>query len=418
MDTRTQKPGDAFFALRGNRFDGNQFVAEAFKRGASVAVASEAHSEGPCIIADDPPEALQTFAAFHRNRYTMPLLALTGSCGKTMTKDLTAAVLETKYRVVWTKGNFNNEIGCPLSLLQIDADTEFAVIEMGANHPGEIARLCELARPTESAITLVAPAHLEGFGSIENVARAKAEIIAGLQPGGTFYLNTDDAWCVRMSELHAVPKVRFGRSGDVALRSLRTDDAGETVLDIEPIGMLRLPLVCQAHASNVLLAIAVGLRHGIEEFEEPLRAALAASTRFKVLHIGSVEVLDDTYNANPASVAAALRTLAARPGKGPRIAALGEMLELGAAAGDLHRQVGALAGGLGITHLFARGLHAADMVAAARAADLPHAEALDSHEAIAEAIRAVAQPGSVVLVKGSRGMAMERVIDALKQRLS
>jgi len=317
---------------------------------------------------------------------------------------------------VKTPGNLNNQIGCPLSLLRIDDETEMAIIEMGANHPGEIGHLCDLARPTDSAITMIAAAHLEGFGSVDRAARSKGEIIAGLSAGGTFYVNTDDAWCVRLAQTHPGPKVRFGRSGDVALKACRADDSGDMRLEIEPVGVLRLPLVCRAHATNVLLAVAVGIEHGIEEFEGPLREAIAASPRFKLLRVGPIEVIDDSYNANPASVAAALESLAERPGHGARIAALGEMLELGKAAAALHRDVGTLAGEAGVTHLFVRGPHAGDMVAAAQAARVPHAEALDDPEAIAEAIHAVARPGDTVLVKGSRGMTMERVIEALQER--
>ncbi|HEO70736.1 MAG TPA: UDP-N-acetylmuramoyl-tripeptide--D-alanyl-D-alanine ligase [Candidatus Hydrogenedentes bacterium] len=358
--------------------------------------------------------ALQQFGAHHRSRYDIPLIALTGSCGKTMSKDLAAAVLSTRYVVVKTPGNLNNAIGCPLSLLCIDDNTDVAVIELGANHVGEIAALCKLARPTESAITMVAPAHLEGFGTVEQVAEAKAEIVDALPGDGVFYVNADDPRCVRIAERHAGPQVSYGKQGDVVLECCEPVGGGEMRLTVQPVGDLRLPLVCRAHATNVLLAAAIGLNHGVEEFESPLRDALAVSPRFRVLRIGPFEVIDDTYNANPASTAAALQTLGERSG-GPRIAVLGEMLELGDAAKVLHEQVGMLAGGVGVTHLFARGPHAAVMSAAARAAGVQQAECIEDHGEIAEAIRALERPGAVVLVKGSRGMAMEHVIEALRR---
>lgn len=414
-DSRTVGPGQVFFALKGDQFDGNLFVAAALAKGAVAAVTTQS-GEGPRIVVPDPLAALQGFAAEHRKRYEIPVFGLTGSCGKTTTKDLLAAVLATRYQVVRTRGNLNNEIGCPLSLLQIGPDTDFAVIEMGANHRGEIARLCEIARPTESAVTMVAPAHLEGFGSIENVAAAKGEIVEGLPPGGRFYENTDDPWCVRIAERHPGPKTRFGRTGDVVLEQCSFAPDGEMVLDVRPVGRLRLPLLVRAHASNVLLAIAAGLQHGVTEFEEPLREACRRSTRLRRLQIGPMEVLDDTYNANPASMTAALEALAARPGGGLRIAALGAMLELGEAAAALHGQVGEAAARCGVTHLFVRGPHAADMIAGARAGGVPHAEAIDDHAAMAEAICSVAQPGSCLLLKGSRGMKMERVLEALQAR--
>lgn len=413
-DTRTLQAGDVFFALSGERFDGNQFVADAFARGACAAVCTVPTSMGPCLVVPDALQAFQSLAAHHRKQYDIPIFALTGSCGKTSTKDLTAAVLATKFDVVKTQGNLNNEIGCPRSLLQIDAATRFAVVEMGANHQGEIARLCQVAHPTESAITLVAPSHLEGFGSIEGVARAKAEIVEALPANGTFYVNIDDPWCVRIAERFSGDTITFGRSGDVVLEDCRFDASGDMLLRIAPIGELRLPLYCRAHAYNVLLAVAVGLRHGVREFEGPLREAIQRAARFKVQTLGPIQVIDDSYNANPRSMEAALQGLADRPSAGSRIAALGEMLELGEDAALYHRAVGDYAGKLGVTHVFARGPHACDTISAALAAQAPHAEVIEDHHAIAEAIHRVARPGDVLLIKGSRGMKMERVLESLR----
>ncbi len=414
-DTRTIRAGDVFFALRGEHFDGERFVGAAFEKGAAAAVVTQEHAGGACLAVKNPLEALQRFAAYHRGRYSLPLVVVTGSCGKTSAKDFIAAVVGSRCPVVKTQGNLNNEIGAPLSLLQIRPETAFAVIELGANHPGEIAYLCTLARPTEAAITMIAPAHLEGFGSIEAVAAAKAEVVEALPAAGTFYVNADDARCVEIAERFSGEKVTFGQSGDVRLKDCSFDGSGEMALDVEPVGTLRLPLFCRAHAVNVLLAVAVGLRHGVEEFEGPLREASTASARFRLFTAGGIEVIDDTYNANPASMAAALRALVERPGNGARIAAVGEMLELGDAAADLHREVGALAGELGVDVLFARGPHACDTIDAARSCRVPHAEVIEDHHAMAEAVHHIARPGDTLLVKGSRGMRMERVIEALQE---
>lgn len=415
-DTRTLRKGDVFFALKGERFDGAEFVSEAFGGGACAAVTTKPNTAGPCLLVPDALRALQTFAAHHRNRYDIPIIAITGSCGKTSSKEMAAEVLGTRYQVAKTPGNLNNEIGCPLSLLEIDGATDLAVIEMGANHLGEVAGLCRLARPTESAVTMVAPAHLEGFGTLENVAKAKAEIVEALPPHGTFYVNTDDPWCVRMAESYTGGTFRFGASGDVALEKCSFDRTGGMVLEVRPVGVLRLPLYSPAHATNVLLAVAIGLRHGITEFEGPLRRICASTVRLRMVRVGPLEVIDDTYNANPASMVAALDALVRRPGKGRRMAALGEMLELGDAAGDLHRRVGEAAGNAGVTHVFALGPHAHDMIAGARAARVPHAEVFDDHQTMAEAIRSIAEPGDALLVKGSRGMRMERLVEALRER--
>jgi UDP-N-acetylmuramoyl-tripeptide--D-alanyl-D-alanine ligase len=416
-DTRTLREGDAFFALRGEQFDGGAFVAQALVSGAAVAVTADADPNCPAdrqIVVPDALAALQHFAAWHRGQFAPLVFALTGSCGKTSTKDLVAALMATRFRVLKTEGNLNNEIGCPLSLARIDAETGFAVIEMGANHVGEIARLCALARPAESAITLVAPAHLEGFGSIERVAQAKGEIAAGLPPGGRFYVNVDNPWTRAIGERHPGPTVRWGSHGDVVLRDCRFDEHGEMLVTIDPVGTLRLPLRARAHAMNVTLAVAVALQHGVNEFEGPLREACLRAARFKTCSIGSLEVIDDTYNANPASMAAALEALGEWPARGRRFAALGEMLELGDTAEAAHRDVGTLAAQRGVDRLFARGPHAHAMIAAARAAGLPHADAMDDHAAIARAIHQEARPGDVLLLKGSRGMRMEKVLEALR----
>ena len=412
-DTRHLEPGDVFFALKGERFDGNRFVGEAFARGAAAAVTTEGHDAGPCLVVEDPLEALQQFAAFHRAQYDIPVIAITGSCGKTTAKDLIAAVLGTRYTVAKTPGNLNNDIGCPLSLLEIGGKTDVAVIEMGANHAGEVAALCRLAQPTEAAITMVAPAHLEGFGTVENVASAKAEIVEALGPNGVFYVNADDPWCCDIAQRFSGEQVRFGSSGEVVLEACAFTGPGEMRLDVAPVGELRLPLACRAHAVNVLLAVAVGLRHNVQEFQDPLRKACANSTRFKIVTIGPLVVIDDTYNANPASMAAAFEALAEWPASGARIAALGEMLELGDAAPALHRDVGERAAQLGVTHLFVTGPHARDVAAAAEGVQ---AEVMDDPQAIAQAVYRLARPGDMLLVKGSRGMRMEWVIEALRER--
>jgi len=415
-DTRTLSRGQVFFALSGERFDGNRFVEEAFAKGAAAAVTTTPFAAGACLVVSDTLTALQRFAAYHRKQYPIPVIALTGSCGKTTAKEFAAAVLGGAYRVVKTQGNLNNEIGCPLSLLQVDEATDMAVIEMGANHRGEIARLCAVAQPTESAVTMVAPAHLEGFGNVEGVAAAKAEIMEALPRDGCFYVNADDPHCLRMGERFAGKKVRFGSAGDVVLKASSFASDGELVLEVSPIGRLRLPLPVRAHVTNVLLAVAVGLEHGIREFEAPLREACRQSVRFRILRIGPLEVLDDSYNANPASMAAALQALADRPGNGARIAVLGDMLELGVSAPQLHREAGEAAGRCGVTHLFARGPHAGDMIKGAREAGVEHAEALEDHQSMADAIHDVARSGDTLLVKGSRGMHMENVLAALRAR--
>lgn len=415
-DSRKIKPGDLFFALSGPNFNGNLFVADALEKGAAAAVTSVAGC-GARILVTDPLVALQRFAAHHRGLFNVPVLAITGSCGKTSTKDLTAAVLASKYNVVKTIGNLNNDIGCPLSLLHMDDATRFAVIEMGANHSGEIRALCNLARPTEAAITLIAPAHLEGFGSVANIARAKAEIVQNLPESGAFYVNSDDQWCVQIADEFQGDKVYFGSRGDVELKSAELIAPGRLRVDIKPLGEMTLPLSCRAHATNVMLAVAVGLRHGVEDFESALAEACTAAARFKTLQVGCLLVIDDSYNANPASVKASLQALAEWPTAGRRYAALGEMLELGEAAPQLHFETGIRAGELGIDYVYAVGPHAPEVVAGAISMGVA-AEEVSDPVAIADILAGGVRGGDILLVKGSRGMRMERVIDALRARFS
>ncbi|MCC6143109.1 MAG: UDP-N-acetylmuramoyl-tripeptide--D-alanyl-D-alanine ligase [Candidatus Hydrogenedentes bacterium] len=417
-DTRKLTAGQLFFALSGERFDGAAFVDTALDQGAIAAVTTRSSHKGPCIVVDDPLAALQRFAAWHRDRLNPAIFAVTGSAGKTTVKDMTAAVLASRYRTVKTQGNLNNEIGVPLSLLSIDEATECAVIEMGANHMGEIAMLCRMARPQESAVTRVAPAHLEGFGSIDNVEKAKGEIAEGLPADGTFYVNTDDPRCVRIADRFSGRKIHYGSRGDVVLKECLRLDNGNLMLYVEPGGTLELPLPVRAYASNVLLAVAVGLQHGITDFQTPLALACENLTRFRIYQLAGLDVLDDCYNANPVSMAAALQALSDRPGTGARIAVLGEMLEMGEEAARVHRELGEMAGRLGVTHLFARGPHACDTIAGAASAQVPVAEACESHDEIASAVYSHARPGDLLLVKGSRGMAMEKVIEALRDRYS
>lgn len=412
-DTRKVQPGQLFVALKGENFDANKLLDEAFQKGAAAVVTNREDAPGAAIIADDPLEVLQRFAAWHRAKFDIPVLGITGSVGKTTTKDFTAALLASKYNVVKSPGNLNNHIGCPLSLLEIQEETDFAVIEMGANHRFEIRDLCEMAKPTESVIILVGETHVEGFGGIEGVAVAKGEIMEALPPEGTFYVNTDNHWCVEIAERFPGKKVRFGLEGDVRLKGCAMQSQGDMILDIEPVGRLRLPLPVPAQATSVLIACAVGLQHGITEFEAPLREACLKASRFRVCDVGPLTVLDDTYNASPPSMRAALQALSLHK-TGRRIAALGDMFELGDQAERAHRELGEAAAEFKVDAVFALGGHAKEVVGAARKQGVECAEAFDSHNAVAHAVMKYARPGDTLLVKGSRGMQMELVIKALE----
>ncbi len=415
-DSRTLQRGQVFFALSGENFDGNKFVADAFAKGAIAAVTTQPSAAGPCIVVGNPLTALQQFAAAHRARFKGPVIAITGSVGKTTTKDLTAAVLSTRRRVSKTEGNLNNDIGVPVTLLGIGGETQAAIVEMGANHKDEIAGLCRIARPTESTITTIGEAHLEGFGSMDDIESAKGEIADALGPDGVFYVNNDDARCRRIAGRCRAKKVYVGREGDVVVRDCRFDDDGEMILTLDPVGRLKLPLTIRAHATNVAIAVAIGLQHGVTQFEPALREACHHARRFRVSQVGPLTVLDDSYNANPVSMRAALDALAERPVQGERMAALGDMLELGAESAALHAEIGRKAGAAGVKRLYIRGTFARAMADGAMGAGVPSVEVIDAHESMADAIASVAEEGDCLLVKGSRGMRMEHVIEHLRAR--
>jgi len=414
-DTRTINKGDVFFALKGENFDADQFVPQAFEAGATAAVCTKPDDKGPCLLVPDALKALQQFAAHHRNQYDIPVIAITGSAGKTTAKDFTAAVLSTKFNVTKTQGNLNNEIGCPQTMLTIGRKTQAAVIEIGANHIGEIETICNWVKPTESAITIIAPAHVEGFGGIDGVAQAKGEIAKALSNDGVYYINNDDPRCAAIGAKLDCETVTFGQTGDIALKNYERQDDGHVKLAIAPLGTICIPIACRAHATNVLLAAAIGHRHGITEFEAPLRDALKNAARFKIRELGPIRIIDDSYNANPVSMAAALDALAEMPSQGPRWAALGDMLELGSDADKYHREVGEHAANAGIDRIFARGEFAQAIVEGARNAGLNEAETIGTSKTIAEQIAQSAPPNTTILIKGSRGLRMEEVIIALER---
>jgi UDP-N-acetylmuramoyl-tripeptide--D-alanyl-D-alanine ligase len=413
-DTRTIKKGDLFIALSGEHFDGNAFVDDAFKSGAAAAIGTIPNPNGTTLIVEDTLLALQDLAAWHRSHFDIPMLAITGSCGKTTSKDWTTELLRSRLNVLKTEGNLNNEIGCPQTLLRLDHDVEFAVIEMGANHKGEIRRLCELARPTESVITMVGSSHLEGFGSIDDIAEAKGEIVEGLSADGLFYLNSQDTRCRAIAHGFSGEVISYGcdKDDDVRLVEHEILEFGKMRLIIEPVGEIVLPIYSVPHIQNALLAIAVGVRHGVTSFEEPLSNAIRNSSRLKITHLDELCVIDDTYNANPESMSVALECLS-QSGRLDTWAILGEMLELGDASEQLHRALGEKAATTGIRHVLARGRFAQSVVESAKESGVEDARVVSEHDEMGDVVFNEADSDAAILFKGSRGMTMEKAIDRL-----
>lgn len=431
-DTRTLPAGSLFVALRGERFDGHAFLADAAARGAAAAVvdaradAAGAAREPPArLVVEDTLAALGAIARLHRRRFRIPLVGVTGSNGKTTTREMIAAILATRGPVLKTEGNLNNEVGVPLTLLGLDAGHSAAVVEMGMSHPGEIARLAAIAEPQVGVVTLAAPAHLEGLGTVDAVADAKAELYQGLPAGGVAIANADDARMLRRAQASGRRMITFsaakGRRGDVVVLEL-VSQGGDGLRFVLGVGNRELPvhvpaLVGAHNAANAAAAAAAAIALGCTDREivRGLATVRPVGRRLRLDALSSgVTLLDDCYNANPASMSAALATLAGLAGPGRRaVAVLGDMLELGALEGEAHRALGEEAARSGVAALAAFGPRARATAEAARAAGLDAFHTEDV-EALVRWARATVAPGDVLLVKGSRGMKLERLVEALR----
>lgn len=430
IDSRTLEPGCLFVALRGERFDGHGFVEDALRAGASAAVVSRTHPlaarhDLPLYVVDEPLTALQQLAT--RWLHTLPAvrIGLTGSNGKTTTKELLAAALRAGWgseAVVATYGNLNNHIGVPLTALTVEAHHRAAVFEMGMNHLGEIADYCTVARPTIGLVVNMGTAHAGNVGGVEGVARAKAELFEALPDGGVCVVNADDARCVREAQQKSrAPLLFFGTApfADVRL---------EDVVDQETGGQ-RLTL--RYRGEPVVVSIPLDGRHNAHNAAAAVAAAIAAGVDFKTAALGLADVapaggrlqrkrradglllLDDSYNANPDSMEAGLETLRHVAGTRRRIAVLGEMLELGSMSGSAHKHIGAAAAQSGIAALFVCGEHRDAYAAGAQAAGLVDVVVAADSRALGALVAAVVKSDDVVLIKGSRGARMERVVEAL-----
>jgi UDP-N-acetylmuramoyl-tripeptide--D-alanyl-D-alanine ligase len=429
IDSRTLGLGDAFFAIRGHRLDGHDFLADATGRGAACLVVHGLPPdvpEGlPLVMVEDTTKALGRFAAWHRGRFTIPVVAVTGSNGKTTTKEMIAAVLARRWRTHRPEKSFNNQWGLPLTLLALTPEHEALVVEIGANQPGEIATLAALARPTVAVVTTVAAVHTEYFGSLDGVREEKAALVRAVGADGHAVLNADDPRVAGMARDAAARVVTYGRGRSAKVRAVGdvAEDADTLTFTLE-VGRDRravtLRFAGRHNVGNALAASAVGVALGcsLDEIVAGLATARPVAGRCVWRAAGGVRILDDTYNANPVSVGAALDTVAAAfRGGGRLIVVLGDMLELGAIAEEAHRDVGRRVAATGVTEFVGMGRQAARAVDAAREAGLPETyHTMTFEDTVAHLLKRVV-PGDVLLIKGSRGMRMERVADALLARL-
>lgn len=434
-DTRTLSPGELFVALKGDRFDGHDFFPEAIARGASgvlgrngsFAVRPRGWMEPVALIeVKDTLYALGEIARHWRTRHEVRVLAITGSNGKTTTKEMTAAILSQGRSVLKTQGNLNNRIGLPLTLMGLRSHHEVAVVEMGMNEPGEIRRLCEIAQPDFGLITQISPAHLEGLGSIEAVAMAKGELFQALGEQDTAIVNLDDPHVVTLAGSCRARHLTYGRQLGAAVRGQALDpfhpEGARMVLEISGE---RAPVRMRCHGRPCLLnalaaaASAWALGASLQEIVAGLEVFRPAPMRLSVVALeDGTHLIDDTYNANPASLAEALETLS-RMARGRKLAVLGDMLELGAYAREAHREAGRQAAGFGIDVVIAVGHWAQELVEGARCSPFPPGRtmAVASWQEALEALMAQMKSGDWILVKGSRGVQMEHVVEGLTARL-
>jgi len=426
IDSRTVGSGQLFFAVKGERLDGHDFVEQALEKGAVGAVVrkdqlSRYPKQARLLAVEDAQVALQTLAKAVRKLWGKPLVAVTGSVGKTTTKEAIAHVLRSRFRVLKSEGNFNNHFGLPLMLLKLEPEYDVAVIEMGMSHAGEIRALAEIAQPEIGVVTNVAPVHLEFFDSLAGIARAKYELIESLPANGTAVLNADDDYVSQFGRDFKGKVVMYGTRAmaDVRAENVRSKGREGVAFDVVIGGLrdhARLPLVGEHNVLNALAAIAVGLERGLKPSEAV--AALAtlapADKRGQVLQVGNITVINDCYNSNPKALNAMVDALAAMAAK-RRIVVAGEMLELGPAGEEMHRQAGQHIAARKIDVLLGvRGLAEA-MVGAAKQAGIK-AEFVASAEDAGEWLAREARDGDVVLLKGSRGVKLEKAMEIWKSR--
>lgn len=431
-DTRQLHRGECFVALCGDRFDGHVFLGDAVSKGAGALIVSdskvrqvaEAAKDVALVSVPDTLYALGELARFYRRHLPIPLVGITGSNGKTSTKEMVASVLSQVWQVHKSQGNFNNLIGVPLTILSIQPHHQVAVVEMGINVPGEMDRLAQIAKPTVGLITNVQPAHLEGLHSLDRILEEKGKLWLSLSPTDLAVVNLDDERLRTLSACLNTRRVTYSSkdsSADASLEGIYARAEDHTVFNIK---LRDVPLrVCLRsigyhHVHNALGAAALALGVGLsnESIVSGLNAYRPVKMRMQIHRLEDGRVLvDDTYNANPGSVLAALRTISVESGGGPIVAVLGDMKELGSQSALLHREVGEALCEVGVKQLITYGQMAREIIRGAMSRGMPsgacfHAE---SHQDIVETLKCCPERNSWILVKGSRAMAMERVVEGV-----
>ena len=430
IDTRTLAQGDLFFAISGERFDGHNFLDAAFERGAVAAVVSKVRAqefrklsnEHPLLVVDDPLVALQTLAACSRRHWGGRVIGVTGSAGKTTTKEAIAQALSRRFNVLKSKGNLNNHIGLPLQLLKLQPEHHVAVIEMGMSHAGEIAALAQIALPNWGVVTNVGSAHAENFvDGIAGIARAKFELVTALPADGVAFLNADDPFVSQFGRDFHGKAVYFGTGPIVDLRATGIEEAGGSGIKFraqagEETAPVQLQLIGRHNVTNALAAIAVGLEAGIslEESAAALAEMQPGDKRGEIMEFAGARIINDCYNSNPEALKSMIQALAATPAE-RRILVAGEMLELGPGSPEMHRACGREAARMGVDVVIGVRGNGKNIVEGALECG---AQALffDTPQEAGDWLRAVLKPGDAVLMKASRGVRLEQALETMTSK--
>ncbi len=426
-DSRSAQAGNLFLALRGERFDGHDFLAEVAARGVAAVMVERRKmpaSLPPCalLVVDDVRVAFGKIAAAYREQFNLPVIAVGGSNGKTTVKELLASVLRQKVSTLWSEASFNNDIGVPATLLRLEQKHHAAVLEVGTNHPGELAPLVKMVRPKFGVITNIGREHLEFFGDLAGVAQEEGVLAELLPADGKLFLNGDHEWAEKIAARTQAQIVRvgFGEMNVWRAKGVRLDKNGVTFQIMAPeekfAGEYRINLLGRHQVANALLAISIGAEMGLNrpEIEQGLAECQPAKMRLNFWEAGGVRVLDDSYNANADSTIAALETLCDLPLQGRRVAVLGDMAELGPHTEAAHEEIGRRAAELKLNQLFAVGKMAAVTAQAARAAGLVRVFEFADVEGALKAVKNFLKPGDVVLLKASRSARLERIAETLR----
>ena len=434
IDSRNISAGEAFVAITGDVHDGHSFTSNIVDQGVrglvisrhkveQMPIAAWNTNDVVCIAVEDTTRALGDIAAFNRLRSQASVVAITGSNGKTTTRRMTTAILDRQYDTLTAVGNFNNEIGLPLTLLGLSTEHQWAILELGTNNPGEIARLAEICSPDIGVLTNIGPAHLEGLGSIEGVMQEKGDLLKSLGPGGKAILNADDPRVIQLASSTKAEVILYGLSREATIRAEDVDETKDTIsftlIFAGESTSVRLNSPGRFMVSNALAAAAVGHQIGLScrTVKTGIEAFKPVSGRMNIKHMaGGINLIDDTYNANPESMKAAFVTLKTMRAGARGVVVIGDMLELGYQAPSLHRKVGARAARSGISRLYAYGEFAAEVTAGALDEGMQPTETFEgTHAEIVEDLKDWLRPGDWLLVKGSRGLAMEKVVRKLQE---